>query len=136
MARSQDLACNRFVGCGLYLSNSKFKYFFLYDTTDGIVMILSYLKSVRWANTFAVAEITLLISSSVFLFGIWVIGAILFHNRQVPAFNVPNIWSWSCNHEDSSDDVVNFNQICLTQVLHQTPYSDCRIGHLYVQLSR
>lgn len=85
--------------------------------------MLSYLKSVKWANAFAVAETTLLLSS-VFLFGLWVIGSALFHKREAPAFNVPNIWSWSCNHRDSSDEVVNFNQICLTQVLPFPPSSD------------
>ena len=80
------------------------------------------MKSVKWANRFAAADATFMITASVVFLGIWAVSAGLFHNREAPAFNVPNIWSWSCNHKGSSDDVVNFNQICLTQVSPSLTY--------------
>lgn len=60
----------------------------------------------------------MLISASLIFIAVWAISAGLFrHNlNATDGFNIPNIWSWSCSHEDASDSVVNFKQICLTQV--------------------
>lgn len=69
-----------------------------------------------------------MITASVVAIGIWAISAGLFH-KQDTGFNVPNIWSWACNHKDASDESVNFNQICLTQV---SPLFDSRL--IYVEL--
>lgn len=107
-----------------------------------LVVLLSYLKSVKLANRLAAVNATIMITASVVALGIWAISAGLFH-KQETGFNVPNIWSWACNHKTSSDSSVNFNQICLTQVpppssphycLAET--DGCRTGRLFVQLSR
>ena len=78
---------------------------------------------------------TISITASVVAIGIWVVSAGLF-SKQSSGFNVPNIWSWACNHESSSDSNVNFHQICLTQVIILFPsYVDqFRSGHLFVLL--
>jgi hypothetical protein len=74
------------------------------------------MKSVKWANRFAAADTILMISTSVVIIGVWAISAGLFHKQPTPGFNVPNIWSWACNHKAESDDTVDFNRICITQV--------------------
>jgi len=79
-----------------------------------IFVLLSYLKSVKWANRLAGVHATIMITASVVSLGIWAISAGLFH-KQATGFNVPSIWSWSCNHKGSSNTSINFNQICLTQ---------------------
>jgi hypothetical protein len=72
---------------------------------------------VKIANSFAKAEAIFYITGSVLLIIAWATSAAMFHKRVAPAFNVPNIWSWSCNHKDATVTPVDFHQICLTQVL-------------------
>jgi hypothetical protein len=81
----------------------------------GTVALLSYFYSVNWANRFAAMNATLSITVSLVAMSFWAISAGLFHKQGTPGFNVPNIWSWSCHHQNISSNP-NFNQICVTQV--------------------
>jgi hypothetical protein len=87
------------------------------------VVLASYFVSVKLANCLATANAILLIGASIIFIGVWAVAAGIFHKNLngETGFNLPNIWSWSCSHEDASDAVVNFKQICLTQVLLYLP---------------
>ena len=83
--------------------------------------LLSYFYSINWANRLATLNATLTITASIVIISVWGLSAGLFHKDGTAGFNIPNIWSWSCNHRANSTDNVNFGQICVTQVTPLSP---------------
>ena len=80
-----------------------------------LVILLSYLKSVKWANRFAVAHGTLSISTALFLLVFWAISVGLFniHDKS----STPDLWSWSCHHKDDTGNYpLSWGQFCTEQV--------------------
>jgi hypothetical protein len=82
------------------------------------VILLSYFKSVKWANRLAVAHTSLTIGASIFLLVFWAISVGIFnvHSKS----STSDLWSWSCEKADDTEKyVINWGQYCLEQV---TPF--------------
>lgn len=81
-----------------------------------IVVLISYLQSVKWANRLAAMHGALSIGASIFLLIIWAISVGIF-NIHDHSSTTSDLWSWSCNEAESSEyQGVNWSQYCLEQV--------------------
>ena len=105
------------LGC-LPLSISLNRYNSPTDKINFLVILMSYLVSVKWANRLTVAHVTLTIIFSVFLLIVWAVtvGLFTYHDRLTTS---SDLWSRSCansksNVENSGD--VNWGRFCIEQV--------------------
>jgi len=80
-----------------------------------VVVLLSYLKSVQWANRFNIAHATITISVSVFLIIMWAISIGIFNYHDQSA--TPDLWSRACHQRDAGtpNGAVNWGQYCIEQ---------------------
>jgi hypothetical protein len=80
-----------------------------------VVVLLSYFKSVQWANRFNIAHATITISVSVFLIIMWgiSIGIFNYHDQRAS----PDLWSRACHQRDAGtpNGAVNWGQYCIEQ---------------------
>jgi hypothetical protein len=89
--------------------------------SSNLVILLSYFKSVKWANRLAIAHTSITIGASIFLLVFWAISVGVFnvHSKS----STSDLWSWSCDKADDTEKYsINWGQYCLEQV---TPF-----GHL------
>jgi hypothetical protein len=85
------------------------------------VILLSYIKSVKWANRMTVVHASVTIGASIFLLVFWSISVGIFniHSKS----STPDLWSWSCNEAESDSDdtdtedyAIDWGQYCHEQV--------------------
>src|ERR1700735_4690182 len=84
-------------------------------STLTLVVLLSYFKSVQWANRFNIAHATITISVSVFLIIMWAISIGIFNYHDQSA--TPDLWSRACHQRDAGipNGAVNWGQYCIEQ---------------------
>jgi len=80
-----------------------------------IIILLSYLKSIRWANRLAVAHATISVAAGLFLLFFWALSVGIFnvHDKS----GTPDLWSHSCTQKTAGQNSsqVNWSQMCLEQ---------------------
>jgi len=82
-----------------------------------IVVLLSYFRSIKFANRLAVFHTTFNIAVSLALLLMWVISVSLFSMHDQKA-GESDLWSWSCAkaNDNASTIHVNWGQYCIEQV--------------------
>ena len=85
---------------------------------DKLVILISYIASVKWANRLAVVHVSLAVGTSIFLMVVWGASVGLF-NMHKSMSGSTDIWSWSCQVAKEDGAVyagVNWAQFCKEQV--------------------
>jgi hypothetical protein len=79
------------------------------------VILLSYLRSVKWANRLAVVHGTLTIAGSLALLIAWAISVGIFkiHDKDN---HESDLWSWACAHSTATHPSIDWKQVCMEQV--------------------
>lgn len=79
----------------------------------GLMVLFSYAKSIKWANTLAMINATLIITVEVGGFVAWIVVAILYRTGRTGK----DLWGWACsplalNIQPNFEGVLNFEGIC------------------------
>ena len=83
----------------------------------GLMVLFSYAKSIKLANTMAVVNISIIITTEVAGFITWIVVAILYRTGRTGK----DLWGWACsplalNIQPNFDGILNFDGICQKSV--------------------
>jgi len=88
------------------------------DCFDELVILISYIASVKWANRLATVHASVTVGTSIFLMVVWGVSVGLF-NMHKQMSGSSDMWSWSCQvakEDDSTYAGVNWAQFCKEHV--------------------
>jgi len=79
----------------------------------GLMVLLSYAKSIKWANNLAMINATIIITTEVAGFVTWIVVATLYRTGK----KGKDLWGWACSPlaltiQPNFEGVVNFEGIC------------------------
>jgi hypothetical protein len=100
-----------------------------------LAILLSYLKSVKWANRLTVLHTTMTVIGSLALLISWAIsvGLFKFHDHEIENGD-PDLWSWACAQRSAAHPAVDWEQVCIEQVHPMSINLTCRIGALFAAI--
>lgn len=98
----------------------------------GLMVLFSYVRSIKLANTLAMVNASIIITTEVAGFVTWIVVAILYRTGR----NGKDLWGWACSPgalsiQPNFDAVLNFDGICKRGVCFPPSLSDL---HMNIQL--